>query len=328
MGIHELIYLQRGTLVQDISDHTNPISSIGPYRLLRLLGQGMTTQVYLGEHQELHTQAAVKIQQGYWVESDVQRFLARAEVMAHLQHRHIVQVYDFGVEKHTTYMAMEYAPYGTLRQRHPKGSQVPLAFVVLYVQQLAEALHYVHQHNLIHRDIKPHNMLLGTNERILLNDFGIAVVSQSMAPDQSAFYDFEGTALYAAPEQLVGMPRRSSDQYALGVVVYEWLCGTWPFNGDFEEVVQQHFFETVPSLHEKDHSIPVEVERVVLKALAKDPDHRYPSMLDFATALTAASQQSNAHLSAITKIKQSQHTLSSSPTPKRQFKSPLPFNKA
>ncbi len=320
--------------MQDISDNGSPISSIGLYRLLRLLGQGMTTQVYLGEHQELHTQVAVKLQQGYWVESDVQRFLARAEVMTNLQHHHIVQVYDFGVENHTAYMAMEYAPYGTLRQRHPKGARVPLALVVMYVQQLAEALHYVHQHNLIHRDIKPHNMLLGTNERILLNDFGIAVVSQSMVPDQSAFYDFEGTALYAAPEQLVGMPRRSSDQYALGVVVYEWLCGTWPFNGNFEEVVQQHFFEMVPSLREKDNSIPVEVERVVLKALAKDPDSRYPSMLDFATALTAASQQASqasqasAHLNAFTKTTQPQHTLLSSPTPKRQFKSPLPFAKA
>lgn len=314
--------------MQNSPDKASPISSIGPYRLLRLLGQGMTTQVYLGEHQELHTQVAVKIQQGYWVESDVQRFLARASVMANLQHRHIVQVYDFGIENHTAYMAMEYAPYGTLRQRHPKGSRLPLALVVMYVQQLAEALHYVHQHNLIHRDIKPHNMLLGTNERILLNDFGIAVVSQSMAPDQSAFYDFEGTALYAAPEQLVGMPRRSSDQYALGIVVYEWLCGTWPFNGSFEEVVQQHFFESAPSLREKDSTISAEVERVVLKALAKDPNDRYSSMLDFATALATTSQQSSTHLSAFTKTTQPQHILSSSPTAKQQFKSPLPFAKA
>lgn len=311
--------------MQDIPHTPYPTDTIGSYRLLHLLGQGATTQVYLAEHQELRTPVAVKLQQGYWAESDVQKFLARASVMANLQHSHIVRVYDFGVEQHTAYMAMEYAPYGTLRQRHPKGVRVPLPLVVMYVQQVAKALHYVHQHNLIHRDIKPQNMLLGTNERVLLNDFGIAVVSQSTVPEQSAFYDFEGTILYTAPEQLVGLPRRASDQYSLGIVVYEWLTGTWPFTGSFDEVAQQHFFEPAPPLRTHDDTISTAVERVVLKALAKAPEDRYPSILDFAIALSVACQESGPRLTAFHRATQAHHTPSSLPTTKRQFKSPLPF---
>lgn len=297
-------------------DTSDAEQSIGNYTLLRLLGRGMTSEVYLGEHLIGHTQAAVKVQHGYWSEHDVKKFLARATVLTHLHHPNVVQVFDFGVENHTAYLAMEYAPHGSLRQRYPKGVRVPLLLVVSYVQQLASALQYVHLSNLIHRDIKPHNMLLGTHERILLSDFGIAVVSQSFAPYHNAFQDFEGTAPYASPEQLMGKPRRNSDQYSLGVVVYEWLCGEWPFSGSFEDVVHQHFYEPVPSLHDKDKTISLALERVVLRALAKDPEARFPTILAFAEALEEASREQPRRVTA-------KHLRPEKP--KRQFKRPLPF---
>lgn len=298
-----------------MGDTSDAEQRIGDYALLRLLGRGMTSEVYLGEHLTGHTQAAVKVQHGYWSEHDVKKFLVRAEVLTHLHHPNVVQVFDFGVENHTAYLAMEYAPYGSLRQRYPKGSRVPLPLIVSYVQQVASALQYVHLSNLIHRDIKPHNMLLGTHERVLLSDFGIAVVSQSFTPDH-AFQEFEGTAPYAAPEQLMGKPRRNSDQYSLGIVVYEWLCGEWPFSGSFEDVVQQHFYEPVPSLRAKDKTISPALERVVLRALAKEPEARFPTLLAFAEALEEASREQPRRVTA----KHSQ-----SEKPKLQFKRPLPF---
>jgi serine/threonine protein kinase len=312
--------------IYDVPQNTQQhIQSIGTYDLLRLLGQGTASEVYLGKHRKLHTYAAIKVQRGFWSENDVRKFLARASVLTHLQHQHIIQVLDFGIENHTAYLAMEYAPHGTLRQRHPKGSRVPLPLVVSYVQQVAAALDYVHQHNLIHRDVKPHNLLLGTNERVLLSDFGIAVVSQSLAPDHPAFHDFEGTAPYAAPEQLIGKPRRNSDQYSLGITVYEWLCGEWPFSGTFDEIVQQHLFEPVPSLCSKDDTITPAIEQVVLKALAKDPNERFPSILAFAAALTEASREACHRLTSLTRGKHALSTPAPISTPKRQFRSSLPF---
>jgi len=198
-----------------------------------------------------------------------------------------------------------------LRQRHPRGSRVPLESIVSYVKQVASALHYVHYHKLIHRDIKPHNMLLGPRGEILLSDFGIAVTSHSIDVNLPGMPDFEGTVLYSAPEQLQGKPRRSSDQYALGVVVYEWLSGGWPFHGSFSEVARQHISDPPPSLKEKGIDIAPAVEEVVLKALAKDPPRRFSTVNEFARALEQASRAGLA--------------LSVQAIPRRQFMSPLPF---
>jgi serine/threonine protein kinase len=295
-------------------DPSNTEQTLGNYSLLRLLGRGMTSEVYLGEHRELHTQAAIKVQRGYWSDTEVQKFLARASVLTYLHHPNIVQVFEFGVERDVAFLAMEYAPNGSLRQHYPKGTLVPLPLIVLYVQQIAEALHYVHLHKLIHRDIKPHNMLLSTHGRIQLSDFGIAVVSQNAYCE--TFEEFEGTIPYAAPEQLLGKPCYNSDQYSLGVVVYEWLCGTWPFSGSFDEVAHQHLFEPVPPLHSKDASIPAALEEVVLKALAKDPLERFPTILAFAEAVEAACQKQPHNA-----VLQLSHPSAS----RQQFKRPLPF---
>lgn len=155
---------------------------LGNYRLLRLLGQGGFADVYLGEHLYLKTYAALKLLRVHLTSDALQGFLNEARTIANLEHPHIVRVLDFGVEQNTTpFLIMNYAPEGTLRQRHPRGTRLSLEVVVSYVQQVASALDYAHQEKFIHRDIKPENMLLGRANEVLLSDFGLAMIAQSSA---------------------------------------------------------------------------------------------------------------------------------------------------
>lgn len=284
---------------------------IGNYHLNRLLGRSDYVEIYLGQHITTRAQAAIKVFDG--CRKDAEKFLAQATLQTHLRHPHIVQVLDSGMAGDTAFLIMDYAPGGTLRQRHPKGTRLPLDTVMHYVRQVASGLQYIHLRQLIHRDIKPHNMLLGPNNEVMLSDFGIAIVSQSLNPTSPIFHDFEGTVLYTAPEQLQGKPRRSSDLYALGVVVYEWLCGQWPFTGTFEEVVHQHLFIPPPFFSEKGVEIAPAIEKVVRKVLAKEPDQRFPSAGDLAYDLEQAYKKTR------------NATTSLPPPPQRQFMSPFPF---
>ncbi|MEO8971036.1 MAG: protein kinase, partial [Ktedonobacteraceae bacterium] len=181
-------------------------------------------------------------------------------------------------------------PHGNLRQLYPKGTLVPLSTVVSYVRQVAGALQYAHQQQLIHRDIKPENMLLGHNHEVLLSDFGIAVLAQNTGSQPGLDQDTAGTVAYMAPEQFQAHPCPASDQYALGIVVYEWLCGERPFQGSFPELAVKHTLAPPPSLREKVPTIPFTVEQVVLKALAKDSQQRFASVEAFAVALEEASK--------------------------------------
>jgi serine/threonine protein kinase len=261
---------------------------LGNYRLMRLLGQGGFAEVYLGEQVYLNSQAAIKILYTHLAQEDAARFLSEARTLVHLVHPHIVRLLDFGVEGTTPFLVMDYAPGGTLRQRHPRGERLPLATIVDYVNQVADALQYAHDEKLIHRDIKPENMLLGRRNEILLSDFGIAVVAQSSRYDRTQ--DTTGTIAYMAPEQIQAHPRPASDQYALGIVVYEWLCGDRPFGGSFTEIAAKHVLVPPPPLRQKLPTLAPEVEEVVMSALAKDPHQRFASVQAFATALRQASQ--------------------------------------
>ena len=261
-----------------MADHEG--QQLGNYRLMHLLGQGNFSEVYLGEHVHLHTQAAIKVLHGPLVTHEMEGFLTEARTIARLRHPHIIQVLDFGVEQATPFLVMDYAPGGTLRQ--PKGRQLSADIVVTYVRQVAQALQYAHQHQLIHRDIKPENMLLGRTREVLLSDFGLVITAASSS---QPLQDAAGTIAYMAPEQLRGKPRPASDQYALGIVVYEWLCGDRPFHGTVAELQSLHLFVPPPPLHEKVPTIHTAVEHVVLKALAKDPRERFASVQAFATAL-------------------------------------------
>src|SRR5579859_224560 len=155
-------------------------TQFGNYRLLRLLGKGGFAEVYQGKHIYLGTTAAIKVLLANLREKDLQGFLNEARIIANLRHPHIVRVLEFGLYADSIpFLVMSYAPYGTLRNRHPKGTVVPLASVVPYVQQVASALQYAHDGRLIHRDVKPENMLIGHNQEVLLSDFGIAVTAHS-----------------------------------------------------------------------------------------------------------------------------------------------------
>lgn len=258
----------------------------GNYRLIRSLGSGGFADVYLGEHIYLNMQAAIKILQARLAHNDLQIFLNEARTIANLTQRNIVQVLEFGVEKDTPFLVMTYAPNGTLRQRHPYGSRLSTSEVTSYIRQVADALQYAHERKIIHRDVKPENMLIGQNGDILLSDFGIAVVAQS---SRYTGQEVGGTAAYMAPEQLQGRAGPASDQYALAVTAYEWLTGERPFNGSFAEICSQHLLTPPPPLRQKVPSLSPAVEQAVLIALNKDPQRRFANVQAFANALAHAS---------------------------------------
>lgn len=272
---------------------------LGNYRFLQALGAGGFAEVYLGEHIHLGTQAAIKLLATQLTHEDIAKFRNEARTVARLMHPHIVRILDFGIEGQTPFLVMDYAANGTLRHRHPIGSILPLATVASYVLQIADALQYAHDKKIIHRDIKPENMLIGRHNEVLLTDFGIAVVVQSARYQRPQ--DLAGTIMYMAPEQIQTHPHPASDQYALAITVYEWLCGEQPFQGSFSEIAIKHSVAAPPSLRDKISTIPGEVEQVIFKALAKEPYDRFPSISAFAEAFERASQNSAASRAAWTR---------------------------
>jgi serine/threonine protein kinase len=260
----------------------------GSYRLTRFLGNGGFADVYLGKHIHLNTVAAVKVLRTKLVGEEVAHFQTEARTIASLNHHNIVRILDFDVEGDIPFLVMDYAPYGTLRDRHPKGSVLPADSILSYVKQIAAALQYAHDKRVVHRDIKPENMLIGANNELLLSDFGIAVAAHSalsLTPQS-----IQGTAVYMAPEQVQGSAVTRSDQYSLGIVIYEWLCGTVPFKGSFFEIANQHIQTPLPRLREKNRAIRPAVEEVIMIALAKNPQDRFMSIQAFAKALELAIQ--------------------------------------
>src|SRR5262249_44372117 len=161
-----------------------------------------------------------------------------------------------------------------------KGTVLPVSTVVGYVKQIAEALQYAHDRRVVHRDVKPENMLISENNEILLCDFGIALIAQSSR--YQAPQGIVGTVAYMSPELINGKPEQASDQYSLGIVVYEWLKGVRPFQGSFTELCTQHMFAPVPPLRDRMPTISPGVEQVVTIALAKDPKQRFASVRAFA----------------------------------------------
>ena len=266
----------------------------GNYRLVTLLGQGGFAEVYLGQHVRLTLQAAIKVLHTHLAGSEAERFYQEAETIAKLTYPSIVRILDFDVQEGVPFLIMDYAPNGSLRRRYPKGSILPLPQIVSYVKQVAAALQYAHEQKFVHRDVKPENMLLRRQQEVLLSDFGLAALAHSSGSLSTK--EAVGTLPYMAPEQIEGHPRAASDQYALGVVVYEWLCGARPFEGSLTEVMVQHLTMPPPPLHEKVATIPSEIEQVVLRALAKDPKARFASVQDFAAALEQTSQLAPANL--------------------------------
>ena len=265
-----------------MTDYTG--KQIGNYRVLRRLGSGGFAEVYLGEHVYLHTQAAIKLLSTRLAEDGLTHFQHEAQTIASLDHPHIVRVLDFGIQDQTPFLVMAYASGGTLRQHHPAGTRLTLPPLVDAVTQIADALQYAHDRKIIHRDIKPENILMGADGTLLLSDFGIAVLSQSSR--YQGKQEVGGTVAYMAPEQLQGQASTASDQYALGIVVYEWLAGSRPFTGSFVEVCSQHLLTPPPSLRTLVPDLSPAVEEAVFLSLSKDPQTRFQTVKAFANALT------------------------------------------
>lgn len=265
-----------------IADLSLPMSGVpsqlGNYHILRQIGAGGGGKVYLGQHCRLQTLAAIKVLQQLTPE-DEQQFLLEAQTLAKLRHPHILRVLDFGTDR-VPFLVMDYAQKGSLRDRHKKGAPISPRLAASYLGQVASALQYAHDQRVIHRDVKPDNMLIDQPGTILLSDFGIAVTAHSTR-SQKLEEPF-GTALYVAPEQLQGHPRPASDQYALAIVTYEWLCGRVPFEGTQIEVLSQHCATPPPPLRRWNPAIPPAVEKVVLRALAKKPEQRFDNIQTFA----------------------------------------------
>ena len=281
----------------------------GNYQLIQFLGKGAFAEVYLGGHMHLGTLAAVKVLRAGLMDSDA--FRTEARIIAHLVHPNIVRVLEFGIEKETAFLVMDFAPYGSLRQRHLSGEKLPLPTVISHVKQVADALQYAHDESLVHRDVKPGNMLVGRRHEVLLSDFGIAAPVRSFSVQHPL--NTSGTALYMAPEQLRGRPCPASDQYSLGIVVYEWLCGRPPFSGSTSlEVALKHISEAPQPLRAIIPSISPATEHVVMRAIGKDAGQRFESIQDFAAALVDASLLDQSSVS--TQPSSREHPLPDNPT--------------
>jgi serine/threonine protein kinase len=264
---------------------------VGSYLLLTLLGQGDYSEVYLAEHYRSKERVALKILNPHLSDTLDRIFADAARTMAQLDHPHIVRILDLGMEAHAVneqqnhflYFAMSYALHGSIRQRYQQGVPAPLRAIVNDVQHIAEALHFAHSQGILHQDLKPENILVGANNEILLSDFGFS--DSDFLTTQAS----PSSVLYTAPEQMQGRPSIASDQYALGAIVYEWISGAPPFTGSTKEIVEQHLSSKPLPFQEKGLRLPLGIEQVVMRALEKDPQKRFPNITSFATALERAS---------------------------------------
>jgi serine/threonine-protein kinase len=250
----------------------------GRYRIERKLGAGGMADVYLAEDQELGRRVAIKILNDRHAADDsfIERFRREAKNAAGLSHPNIVSIYDRGEAEGTYYIAMEYLDGRSLKELIVGRGPAPIKIAIDYARQILAAVGFAHKHGIVHRDIKPHNVLVGHEGRLKVTDFGIA---RSGASQMTEVGSIIGTAQYLSPEQARGAPvDQTSDLYSVGVVLYEMLTGQVPFTGDTPlEIAMKHLSEVPVPPSELRPEVPHDLDSVVLRALAKDPHERYRS---------------------------------------------------
>lgn len=264
---------------------------LGSYEIVRPLGEGGMAQVYLARDVRLGREVAIKVldttlavRQGF-----KERFLREAQVAAALDHPNIVPLYDFGETEGHLYLVMPYVSGGSLQDLLRK-APLPVGDVVTYIAQMADALAYAHERGVVHRDVKPANMLLHADGRLMLSDFGLAKI---LTPESRArgprHHPDAGTPEYMAPEQIEGKSDERSDIYGLGVVLYLLLTGQLPFTGATSSAVMGgHLYRLPDEPRRLNPAITPAMQTVVLQALAKHPDDRYQTANDLAAALLSA----------------------------------------
>jgi serine/threonine-protein kinase len=257
----------------------------GRYRILRKLGAGGMANVYLAEDEELGRRVAIKILNDRYAndESFIERFRREAKSAAALSHPNIVSIYDRGEAEGTYYIAMEVIEGRSLKELILTRGPLPIQQAIAYTLEILDALRFAHRHGIIHRDVKPHNILVG-GERLKVTDFGIARAGASQMTEAGSIM---GTAQYLSPEQARGAPvTASSDLYSVGIVLYEMLTGKVPFSGDSAiEIAMKHLNELPKPPSKIRPEIPPELDQVVLRALAKAPEDRYQTAEEFAEDL-------------------------------------------
>jgi serine/threonine-protein kinase len=250
----------------------------GRYRIMRKLGSGGMANVYLAEDQELGRRVAIKILNDRHAgdEQFVERFRREAKNAASLSHPNIVSIYDRGEAEGTYYIAMEYLDGKSLKELILERGPAPVSVAVDYARQILAALRFAHRNGIVHRDIKPHNVLVDAEGHAKVTDFGIARAGASQMTEEGSII---GTAQYLSPEQARGTKvDQTSDLYSLGIVLYEMLTGTVPFTGDSPvEIAMKHLSATPEPLSARRPDIPKALDLVILRALAKDPAARYQS---------------------------------------------------
>jgi len=250
----------------------------GRYRIIRKLGAGGMADVYLAEDQELGRRVAIKILNDRHAADDsfIERFRREAKNAAGLSHPNIVSIYDRGEAEGTYYIAMEFLDGRSLKELIVARGPAPVKVAVDYARQILAAVGAAHRHGIVHRDIKPHNVLVGGEGRLKVTDFGIA---RSGASQMTEVGSIIGTAQYLSPEQARGAPvDQTSDLYAVGVVLFEMLTGQVPFTGDTPlEIAMKHLSEVPTPPSELRPEVPHDLDSVVLRALAKEPGERYQS---------------------------------------------------
>ncbi len=274
--------------------------TLGHYRILRTLGFGGSAIVLLAEDTYLQREVALKVFQPQEGETQdfLRRFSREARVLARLDHPHILPIYDSGEQDGLAYLVMPYVPGGSLRDRLLKQPRLPLPEVVSLMSQALQALQYAHERGLIHRDIKPGNMLFKADGTLLLSDFGLVKILPDVNnpllqanTDSMTLHSIAGTPDYMAPEQIEGQAVPATDIYAMGVMLYELLAGVRPFVAEnFIGVLIQHLHDQPTPLTTLNPQVSPALNAVVMRAMAKDPTQRYQQPEEMRQALLPAVQ--------------------------------------
>ena len=247
------------------------------YEIVKSIGEGGMANVYLANDKILDRKVAIKVLRGDLSSDDkfIRRFQREALSVSNLSHPNIVEVYDVGEEDGEYYIVMEYIEGKTLKQLLKKRESLTLTEVIDIMTQLTDGISHAHESYIIHRDIKPQNIMIQDDGRIKITDFGIAMALNATQLTQTN--SVMGSVHYLPPEQASGKGATvKSDIYSMGILMYELLTGTVPFKGDNAvEIALKHMKDKIPSIRKQDPSIPQSVENILLKATAKNPRNRY-----------------------------------------------------